>query len=65
VTQDLTPAENELIRLAARALQAAADGDEDAVRAALAHLDPDLAGEVSALLTRLMRPPDLLPDPRP
>jgi hypothetical protein len=49
--------ENELIRFGAKALQAAADGDEDAARAALAHLDPDLAGQIASLLIKLMQAP--------
>jgi len=48
--------DDELIQVAAQALKAAAAGDEDATRAALEHLDPDLASRAATLLIELMRP---------
>jgi hypothetical protein len=48
--------DDELIRIAAQALKAAADGDEAAARAALEHLDPDLASRAASLLVELMHP---------
>lgn len=47
--------DDELIRFAGQAIKAAAAGDEAATRAAVEHLDPDLAARVSSLLVELMQ----------